>query len=275
MKAELVAEAARTDVLVETGRARARSTLWWSLGLAAVVALTVAFYPSVRGDASLNDYVENLPDSVRALFVGGELDITSAAGYLNSQIFALVAPLILLVFAIGHGSGAVAGEEERGTLDLLLAQPLRRRDYVVQRFGAMTMLLVVLSLVLLVTTALGALPVDLHIGFDKLAAASVSVGLLALLFGALALAVGAARPGRSSAIGVSAGVAVFAWLFDGLSHTVGSLEGWRPVSPFYWALGKNALRDGAQWTAWAVLLAATAVLVVVAAIGLERRDARL
>ena len=264
----------RTEVVAQTVRERARSTLWWSLGLAAIVALTVAFYPSVRGDSSLNDFSEQLPESLRALFVGGELDITSAAGYLNSQIFAMVAPLVLLVFAIGHGSGAVAGEEERGTLDLLLAHPLRRRDYVLQRFGAMTALLVVLVVVLLLTTALGAVPVNLDIGLGKLAAGSVSVGLLALLFGTLALAVGAARPGRATAIAVPAGVAVAAWLFDGLSHTVGALAGWRPASPFYWALGKQPLRDGAQWGAWAILLAVTAVLVVAAAAGLERRDAR-
>jgi beta-exotoxin I transport system permease protein len=263
-----------TDVLTETVRERAWSTLWWAVGLAAVVALTVAFYPSVRGDAALNDFSKNLPESVRALFVGGELDITSAAGYLNSQIFALVAPLVLLVFTIGHGSGAVAGEEERGTLDLLLAHPLRRRDYVLQRFGAMTALLVALSVVLLLTTAVGALPVDLEIGFGKLTAGTVSVGLLALLFGTLALAVGSARPGRTAAIAVAAGVAVAAWIFDGLSHTVGALERWRPVSPFYWALGKNPLRNGAQWGDWALLLAVTAALVVVAAVGLERRDAR-
>jgi ABC-2 type transport system permease protein len=263
-----------TDVLVETMRERTRSTLWWSIGLAALVALTVAFYPSVRDDTALNDYTKDLPESLRALFAGGELDITSAAGYLNSQIFALAAPLVLLVFAIGHGSGAVAGEEERGTLDLLLAHPLRRRDYVVQRFAAMTALVVALCVVLLVTTAIGARTVDLEIGFGRLAAGSVSVGLLALLFGTLALAVGSARPGRATAVAVSAGVAVVAWLFDGLSHTVGALEGWRPASPFYQALGKNPLRDGAQWGSWAILLAATVVLVVVAAAGLERRDAR-
>ncbi len=264
-----------TELVAQTVRERRRSIVWWSLGLAALVALTVAFYPSVRDDASLNDYTKDLPESLRQLFVGGELDITSAAGYLNSQIFALVAPLVLLVFSIGHGAGAVAGEEERGTLDLLLAHPVRRRDYVVQRFWAMAALVVVLTLVLLVTTALGALPVDLDIGLGKLAAASVSVGLLALLFGTLALAAGALRPGRAGAIAVAAGVAVLAWLFDGLTHTVGALERWRPASPFYWALGKSPLREGAQWGAWAILLAITAVLVAVAAAGLERRDARL
>ena len=31
--------------------------------------------------------------------------------------------MIMLVFSIGAGSWAIAGDEERGTLDLLLAQP--------------------------------------------------------------------------------------------------------------------------------------------------------
>ncbi len=261
-----------TEVAVQTMRERGRSTVWWAAGLVALVALTVAFYPSIRADPSLNDLSKDMPESLRALFAGGELDITSAAGYLNSQVFALVAPLVLLVFSIGHGSGAVAGEEERGTLDLLLANPLRRRDYVLQRFAALTALLAVLVAVLLLATAIGARPVGLEIGVGKLAAGSISVGLLALLFGTLALAVGSARPGRAGAIAVATGVAVAAWLFDGLSHTVGALEEWRPVSPFYQALGKSPLREGPPWGGWAILVAVTAVLVAAAVVGLERRD---
>ncbi len=263
-----------TEVLAETLRERGRSTLWWAIGLVALVALTVAFYPSIRDDTALSDLSKDLPDSLRSLFVGGELDITSAAGYLNSQIFALVAPLVLLVFSIGHGSGAIAGEEEQGTLDLVLAHPVRRRDYVLQRFGAMTVLVGVLAVVLFLSVAVGAVPVDLQIGLGKLAAGSVSVGLLALLFGTLALAVGAVTPGRATALSVAAGAAVVSWLFDGLSHTVSALESVRPVSPFYQALGRNPLRNGPPWVGWAVLAVVTVVLVVIAVAGLERRDAR-
>ena len=127
--------------------------------------------------------------------MGGELDITSPAGYLNSQIYAVMAPIVLLIFAIGAGAGAVAGEEERGTLDFLLAHPLRRRDYVVQRFLALTALVAALAGVLLATVWLTSLLVDLEIGLDRLAAASLSVGLLALFFGTVALAAGSLRLG--------------------------------------------------------------------------------
>jgi ABC-2 type transport system permease protein len=263
-----------TDVLVEAIRERRRSLLWWTLGIVALVAVTVAFYPSIRDDASLSDYAEDLPESLRALFAGGELDIASPAGYLNSQIYALMAPLLLLIFSIGAGAGAVAGEEERGTLDLLLAHPVRRRDYVIQRSLALAALVALLSIVLLAAVAIGSLAVDLDIGFGKLFAASGSVALLALLFGAAALAAGAIRPGRARAIAVAAGLALASWIFDGLAQAVGALDPWRPLSPYYQALGENPLREGIPWDGWAILAAGTALLVVAAAAGLEHRDVR-
>jgi ABC-2 type transport system permease protein len=207
-----------TEVLVETLRERRRSLAWWTLGLVALVALNVAFYPSVRDSAGLSTYAKDLPKAARALFAGGELDIASPTGYLNSQVFALTAPLLLLIFTIAGGATAVAGEEERGRLDLLLAQPLRRRDYVIQRFLALAGLLAVLTAALLATVSLGSALVDLKVGFDRLVAVSVSVGLLALLFGAVALATGAIVPGRGRAVAVATGLAVVSWLLDGLGR---------------------------------------------------------
>ena len=48
----------RTEVLVQTLRERRRSLLWWTLGLAALVLLTMVFYPSIRDDQALSDYAE-------------------------------------------------------------------------------------------------------------------------------------------------------------------------------------------------------------------------
>jgi ABC-2 type transport system permease protein len=263
-----------TEVLVETVSERRRSLLWWALALVALIGLNIAFYPSVRDSASLSDYGKDLPKGLRALFAGGEIDIASPVGYLNSQVYALMAPLLLMIFSIGAGAAAVAGEEERGTLDLVLAHPVRRRDYVIQRFLAIAALVGVLTAVVLASVALGSWLVDLEIGFGKLVAASVSVGLLALLFGALALAAGAIAPGRARAISVAAAVAVAAWMLDGLGQSVDALDPWRPVSPFYQALGHSPLRDGVPWGGWAVLALITGVLVMCGALGLERRDIR-
>jgi ABC-2 type transport system permease protein len=263
-----------TEVLFDTLRDRRRSLMWWTLGLVAVVALNIAFYPSIRDDTSLSDFGKDLPEGLRALFAGGELDISSPVGYLNSQIYALMAPLLMLVFAIGAGSGAVAGEEERGTVELLLAHPLRRREFVLQRCWALLVLVSALSVVLLATVAVGSAIVDLEIGFDRLVAATGSVALLAGFFGCMALAVGAIRPGRARATSVAAALAAAAWIFDGFGQTVDALDGWRPLSPYYQALGRNPLRDGVPWDGWVILLLGSAALIAVAVVGLERRDVR-
>ncbi|MGZ4410309.1 MAG: ABC transporter permease subunit, partial [Gaiellaceae bacterium] len=101
-----------------------RAFFWWALGLVGLVALMISVYPSVRGNRSLNQLVNDYPDALKGFVAfGGELDYVSGAGYLGSELFSLMIPLLLLVAAIGAGSRAIAGEEESGTLDLLLANP--------------------------------------------------------------------------------------------------------------------------------------------------------
>jgi ABC-2 type transport system permease protein len=63
--------------------------------------------------------------------------------------------VLLIIFTTGIGARAIAGEEESGRLDLLLAYPVSRTRVVVQRFAALVvatllvggaMLLVLLAL---------------------------------------------------------------------------------------------------------------------------------
>ncbi len=81
-------------------------------------------------------------------FAGGT-DFISPVGYLNSQLFFLMLPIILGIFAISLGSDALAGEEGRGTLDLLLSTPLSRRKAVLEKFATMLAGTAVQALILL------------------------------------------------------------------------------------------------------------------------------
>ena len=83
-------------------RDRRRTLLWWALGLVAVVVLTVSLYPSVRGEASFDDLVEDLPEAVKGV-VGyqNSVPLTSAPGYLHGRLFATGVPLVMVIFGIG------------------------------------------------------------------------------------------------------------------------------------------------------------------------------
>ena len=121
-------------VFAKTIRDHRRALTGWSLGMAALVLLYSSFYPSIKGNAALNQYFDSLPEAVRNMV--GCVDFSSPTCYIQSEIFSIMGPLLLMILAIGAGARAIAGEEEAGTLDLLLANPIARRRVVLEKFGA-------------------------------------------------------------------------------------------------------------------------------------------
>lgn len=142
-------------------RDQRRSLAWWSLGVALLVAVTIAVWPAVRDAPQLDELVADLPPALRAAF--GADDLTSPAGYLGSRLFALLVPVLFTIYGIGRGAAAVAGEEERGGLELLLAHPLSRRRIALARLGAALSGLLVLAVVLLAALLAGIAAVRMDI----------------------------------------------------------------------------------------------------------------
>lgn len=250
-----------------------RGFLWWSLGLIGLSALMVSVFPAVRDNPGLNRLAQDYPQALKGVIgFGGQVDYLTPAGFLGSEVFALTAPLLLLVAAIGGGAGAIAGEEERGTLDLLLANPLSRRRLALEKLAALAAELCGLAVVLWLALVVGGRVAGMHISAWKLGAGSLSLLLLALLFGALAMLTGAASGHRARAIALTTAVAVAAYLVNSLAPLAGPLKPLRPLSPFFHYGAGDPLRDGLDpWHALVLLLAAVVASGLVPFV-FERRD---
>ena len=83
-------------LLVSELRLRRISLIVWVASVFALVAMITAFYPQIRSDPSLNSLYANMSPAMQALLGGS--DLTSPAGYLNTQVFAFFLPAVLLVF---------------------------------------------------------------------------------------------------------------------------------------------------------------------------------
>lgn len=261
------------DAFLKTLRDGRRAIAWWTLGLVAMTALMVAAYPSVRDNPNLNKMVEDYPDAFKAfLGLGETVDYTSPAGYLNSELFSFVVPLLLLIAAIGAGARATAGEEEQGTLDLLLANPISRRRLVLDKLAALCAEIVVLALVLWLSLIVGAAAVGMHISAAHLAAACTAAALLAVAYGAIALFLGALIGRRGAVIGITAAAALAAYLVSSLAELVRFLEPLRVASPFYHYAANNALRAGLAPEHIALLLGLAVLATVAAVVAFERRN---
>jgi ABC-2 type transport system permease protein len=68
----------------------------------------------------------NLPKGLLKLIGAEQIDLTSPLGMLSLGYIHPLPWLALLTWIIGRASDAIAGEIERGTMDLLLAQPVAR-----------------------------------------------------------------------------------------------------------------------------------------------------
>lgn len=261
------------SVALESLRALRRSFAWWSVGLIGLVALMISVYPTVRDNPDLNDLVQNYPEALKAFIAfGGTVDYVSPAGYLGSELFSFMVPLLFLVAAVGNGAGAIAGEEERGTLELLLSAPVQRRRIVTEKLAALVVELVGLGVLLWLALWIGARVVGMDISGGRLGAATFDAVALALAYGAIALMLGAATGRRSLAIGLTVAAAVAAYLLNSLSLLVSALEPLRPASPFYHYAASDPLRSGLDAAHLSVLLAIVLGAGVVAVVAFDRRD---
>lgn len=262
-----------SNVFVKTLRDLRRGFAWWSLGLVGMVALMAGVYPSIRQAPALDRLVKAYPAALKAFVgFGGEIDYSSAAGFLGIELFSLVVPLLLLVAAIGSGARSIAGEEENGTLEILLAAPLSRRRLVLEKQLALTVELVALGGVLLLSLWVGARAAGMAIGVGRLAAGTSSAVLLALAYGSLAVLVSAATGKRALTTATVSAAAVAAYLVSSLAQIVGALGPVKVVSPFYHYSAGDPLRNGLTPAHALVLLGIALAAAVLAPVALARRD---
>lgn len=77
----------------------------------------------------------NLPEMVKRLSPVPLEELISYAGLIGFTYEEPVAYLIMAVWSISRGSDCVSGEIGRGTMEMLLAQPVSRLRYLVTHFG--------------------------------------------------------------------------------------------------------------------------------------------
>jgi ABC-2 type transport system permease protein len=237
--------------------------------------MLAAIFPSIQGSPELDELVEAYPEALKSLFgISGTGSLTTGAGYMDIEFFSLILPLLLLVLAIGSGARQIAGDEDTGRLELMLAYPVPRRGAVLAKalvVAAETALVAgAATLALAVLTPIA----DLGLSYGRLLAATAGIAGVALLHGWLALALGAAGAGRAVAIAVPGALATAAYLVNGLHELAGWLDPFRFLSSF-WLIGGSLLQNGPN--SWGLLAVAAAAGATLAAgvLLFERRDLRV
>jgi ABC-2 type transport system permease protein len=258
------------SILTKTLWEQRRALLGWAIGITAVGVLYAAFYPMVKAPEIAGIWQSFAPEMLEAL---GFADLVSAAGYLGSTTFGLLGPILMILFATALGIKAVAGDEDAGRLDLLLAHPVSRQRLVAERFAALAVAAALVALVLwLALVAISGVAEFTEIGPLNLLAASTHLTALGVFFGGLALGVGAMTGNRAVVIVVVAVVGVVGYFGNTMATQVPALGLVRDLSPFHFYAGGRPLVNGFAPVDLAILGLVAIALVAIGAAVFARRD---
>jgi ABC-2 type transport system permease protein len=258
------------DVFTRSAR---DALLWTAAAIAVLLVMAGVAMPMYAefGEGYLG-LMKDMPDWLRVVY--GE-SMGSVAGLVGMAVFTLLSPLVLVIYAIAMGTGAAVGEEEGGTLALLLANPISRARVLLAKSAVVIIgvLVIVITVWLGIGAIAGLVGIDMS-GQDTLAA-SVHLAALALLFGSLALAVSAWTGSSALGLGVAGITAVVSYVVNTWLPIVRDLADLARLSPWHLYAGADALRRGIDPLLLGIALTAAGTLFAASFVGLRRRDLRV
>lgn len=252
-------------------RFRRNGIIGWGLGLCFFPVVYVGLFPSFADQLPNFQEMLDLP-----IYQALGISMATFEGYAASTVTNLV-PVILAIYAVNGGTGTLAGEEDDGTLETIVALPIPRWQIVTVKAAALGL---GLALILAITSASAGL--TLAAISSQVTTALTPWGMfwslmsawpLVLAFAMISLFLGAFTPSRRMAAALATVVVVASFLGNNLAGMVTSLERIKGLFLFnYFEATAEALLNGQQPANLLALL-----LVSLAAFGLavfffQRRD---
>ena len=247
---------------------RRYAILGWGVGMALFEAMYLAIIPE------MGEQMAALADL--SLYQKMGVDMGSFEGFIASSVIGTLA-VMLGIYAIMTSTETLAGEEDGGTLELIVATSLPRWRIVTAKAVAVS---VTALLILAIAGAPSALvlhaikkSVEIDVTGVQLFLATLSVWPLTLAFLMLGLFLGAYLPSRRTAALVTTVVFIASYLGEMLTGFVQSLTFAKPLSLFYYFDSSTELfTKGVQARDLAVLFGLAALFFVLALWSFQRRD---
>lgn len=248
------------------------STIWWTVGVAAFVFLNLIVYPSFKDQADeLQKSFSELPDAAVQL-LGGSTDFFSPVGFMNSQLYFMMLPLLLGILGIALGSSLIAREEQDRTIETLLARPLSRGKLLLAKAVAgIIILLIVTFFSTVLTLAMNKL-MGINVGNAELLMATFACVLLSVATGAIAWLLTATGRARGAALGIATLIAIGGYLVSSLAGTVKWLSFPGKLFPFHYYRSEDILNGAFEWKYILVFIGVIVICAVLSWIAFRRRD---
>lgn len=238
------------------------SIIGWAVGIGVYGLLMAFFYPSMVGLGDMTDeFIAMFPEAIFAFFENLYM-IGTPMGYLDVYYFSYL-HLVIGILAVSAGAGLLAGDEEKGILDLVLAHPVSRTGLFFGRLLGLVTALVLILMVSWLTWVLPASTVGLELSPLEFLFPFLTLLAVLLLFAAIALFLSMVLPSARAASMATGALLVGNYLLLGLANIDERLEAVSSYTPLYYYQGGAAV-EGLHG-GWLAGLLAAALLVTAGA----------
>lgn len=247
----------------------------WGISLALLGTYTILLHDTFVNIESQQQYLEFIagyPPEMMALF-GDMNDLFSPSGFLNLVFFSYV-PLVAGIFSIASGAAILAGDEERGTLDLVLAHPVSRTGLFAGRLAALTLATFAILLLVWLGFVLPLAQTTLNVTPLQIAQALLSLFAALMFFASLTLLLSMLLPSQRLAAMLSGIVLVTSYFFTSMARINPDLGDVERLLPLHFYQGGYAVVD-MRWDWFFGLLGSALILAMLAWWRFERRDIRV
>lgn len=248
------------------------SIMWWSLGVTAFIAVNLAFYPSFKDQSEqLAEAMSQIPESAVSLF-SDTGEFFSPVGYLSSQVFYIMLPLLLGILAISLGSSLIGKEEKEGTIELLLSRSISRKNLIVSKAGAGLVITLAIGLVATIVTVGLARIVELDVASMRIVAASLVCILLAISFGSIAFLISSFGRARIASVGIATLYALGGYIIASLIDVASWLKWPAKLFPFDYYQPAAIMNGTYNWLNLLFFVALIGISLTVSWIVFRKRD---
>jgi len=255
------------DLLRHELRMRLGAIFSWGAGLALFAALYVRIYPEIAKQMSQGG-------SHFSIYKAVDIDMGSFEGFVASTVVQFI-PLMLGVYALVNGTDTLAGEEDRGTLELIVAMPLSRWRLVTAKAVAMA----VAALVILAFAGAGGavmlskMQLETAVGATAIFLAILTAWPITMAFMMISLFLGAYLPTRRSAAVVATAIFIGSYFGERLTSLVDALEPFQRLSLFhYFDSSAELFSGGVKAGDVLVQLGVTLIFFGLSLLSFERRN---
>lgn len=254
------------------------SIIAWSFFLFLYALLMVYIFNQLQDVAdTLADYIDEMGSLVEVFAgeVGSILnnDGTLSLGkYMALEFFSLW-PLLMSVYAIFNAGGIAAREVERGTMDMLLSQPLKRWHLIISKFLVFPLALIVVAVTCIAGMITGMAIIGDFSDIGGICLAFLPAILLALAVASYTLLFSCIFLEPRKVMLVAGSVTGLFYVLHILSRAIGSLEWVGNLSIFYYYEPAKIASDlSMNWAGIGVYLSIIVLCFAASIYVFQRRD---